>query len=187
MKWNRLLSLVFACAVHAQANSLNVVHLGPDKEVEFEAKAGKLHQKFTLPRLGSTGGFLIDADQSATVEALGDAPVSVKLPALDQPRIAVLHPEDKSFAWRICQSRPTEGKFTLRLINLTKEATTVTIRNEVLSIPAAGELQAPSPQRTLETADQQKATAPKSDEPGAVIAFLYKQNGKWQVHFLADT
>jgi hypothetical protein len=187
MKWNRILPVMTACAIHAQADSLNVVHLGPDKELGFETKAGDTDQKFTLPRTGSTGGFLLPPKKAAELSTQGDGAVSVKLPPLDEPRIAVLHPAGDSFAWRICTSKPTEGKFTLRLINLSKEKASVTIRDEVLDIAAEGELQAPSPQRTFEVEGSGKVTVPPSDEPGAVIAFLYKHEGTWQVHFFPDT
>lgn len=186
MKWIRTLALLASCTMCMEAESLNVVHLGPPRDIEFEVTAGKIHQKFTLPRLAATGRFLVPADQSATVETLGELKISLKLPPSKQARIAVIHPADDSYGWRICESKATAGKFTMRLVNLAREATTVTIRKQVLTVPAGADLPLSPPARTLTTADGEKATAPKNDEPGAVIAFLLKQDGKWQVHFVAD-
>ena len=187
MKWIRIPALLAVATLAVRAESLNILHLGPPRDIGFEVSAGRIHQKFTLSRLAGTGGFLIPSDQSATVETLGEPKVSLKLPPSKQSRIAVLHPDGESCVWRVCESKPTAGRLTLRLVNLTKEAANVTIGKQVLTIPPGAELPVDSPGKSLTLAGDEKSALPKNDEPSAVIAFLFKQDGKWKVHFFADT
>lgn len=186
---NRIKLIILAALgiFQAQAGSLNVVHIGPEGELEFEAKAGKFQQKFTLPQFGNTGGFLIAPKQSAKIEARLDKPIDVKVPASEKAKIAVFHREGDSFDWRIIESKPTEGEFTLRFVNLTKDPANIILRKKELTIPASGELLAPTPGRSIEMGDGEKVSVPPSDEPCAIIAFIYKHEGKLQMHFMPDT
>ena len=187
MKRIFVITLVAIGFFQAHAGSLNVVHIGPEGELEFEAKAGKFRQKFTLPQFGNTGGFLVAPKQSAKIEARTDHPVEVKLPASDKSRIAVFHREGDSFAWRIVESKPSEGKFTLRFVNLTKDPANIILRKKELTIPASGDLLAPTPGRSFKMGDGGKVTVPPSDEPCAMIAFIYTHEGKLHMHFMSDT
>lgn len=187
MKRIFVITLAAISIFQVQAGSLNVVNLGPEGDLEFEAKAGKLQQKFTLPKFGNTGGFLIAPKQSAKIEARMDKPIDVKIPASDNPKIAVFHRQGDSFDWRIIESKPTEGKFTLRFVNLTKDPAKIILRKKELAIPASGELLAPTPGRSITIGDGEKVSVPPSDEPCAMIAFVFNHEGKLQIHFMPDT
>jgi hypothetical protein len=184
-------SLLAIFFVHSPcfAGNLNVVHLGPHKEIKLEIKAGGLTQEFSLSPQNATGIFALP-NKVAVLRILDDATPSFKIAAQDTGQIAVLHPSGESFKWSIYDSAPTEGKTTLRLINLMEEEVVVSLGEN--KIPLKGKAVLPVEKVTkapirLSFQNGEKPAPHEQEEPSAVIGFVYKSGMAWKIFYINDT
>jgi hypothetical protein len=184
-------SLLTIFFVHSQCfgGNLNVVHLGPRKEIKLEVKAGGATQEFSLGFQNATGIFTLPKEAAALRILDNDIP-SLKIAAQDTGQIAVFHPSGESFKWSIYDSKPTEGKTTLRLINLMEEEVVVlqgenkiTLKGKSV-IPVEKVTKAPI---RLGFENGEKPTPHEQEEPSAVLGFVYKSDTAWKIFYINDT
>lgn len=178
--------IAFACS--ATAGPMNVVHLGPPQETNMEVKAGSAVQKFTMPYVSASGLFLLP-QKPAVLRTVGDKIKVLNIKAKETGQIAVLHPKGDSFVWTLYESKPSEKKTTLRVINLMEEDTMVIIARNVIEIKAESETPIPEVTRSPVRISFEggKPISHQQEEPSAVLAFLYKSEGQWKIFYLNDT
>jgi hypothetical protein len=171
------------------AGNLNVVHLGPPNELKFQIKSGTADQEFTLSPQSCTGIFALPPNKSILKTIGGDTP-ALKVEANQKGRIAVLHPDGEAFKWTLHESKPSEGRTTLRLINLTSEAVTVVQGSTKIPLKAKGDTVVEKVTKTpirLGFENGGKVPPYEQDEPSAVIGFVYRSGGVLSIFYLNDT
>jgi len=183
-----LLALVFI-SPHCLGGNLNIVHLAPTNELKLEIKAGGLNQEFSLSPQGITGVFALP-QKPAVLRTIGDETPSLKISAKVIGQIAVLHAAGESFKWSIYDSKPTGGKTTLRLINLTEEDVIVLQGVTKISLKSKTELPVEKVTKApirLSFENGEKVKPYEQEEPSAVIGFVYKSGAAWSIFYVNDT
>lgn len=170
------------------AGSLNVIHFGPPEDINLEVKAGGASQKFTLARLNASGPFVLP-NKSAVLRTIGDKIKSIDISSKKNGQIAVLQPKDDSFAWKLYSSKPTPGKVSLRVINVTAEKAELTIAGKKIEAPAQSDTTIDEVTKgpiRISFEGGKKQISHTQEEPSAVIAFIYKDTGEWHVLYVND-
>jgi len=178
-----------AIACHCHGGNLNIVDLGPEKKITLEVDAGKLTQQFSLSYQEASGFFIIPDKKAALIKIIDSEIPTLKVPSKTTGQIAVLHPAAETFKWSLYASTPTEGKTSLRLINLTDEEVNISQGDTQLTLKAASEL--PVPQVTsapirLSFEAGKKVRPHEQEEPSAVIGFVYKTDAEWKIFYVDD-
>ncbi len=170
------------------AGSLNVVHLGPAQDINLEIKSGSSAQSFSLTHESATGTFILP-EKPAVLRTIGDKIKALNIGQKKTGRIAVLCSPGDSYQWKIFDSKPTEGKVSLRIINLTDQDTNVTVAGKKIDIKAASDEVIPQVNKgpvRLTLANGEKPKAHEQEEPSAVLGLLYKDKEAWKIFFLND-
>lgn len=187
---NIFTSLLLALAGTASclAGNLNVIHLGPPRDVEVEVKVGGNSQKFTLALGSATGPFMLP-QKKGTLRTVGDETKAADIKAKAAGQIAVLQPEKDAFKWVFHESKPSPGKTGLRLINISDKPATVTIAGKPLEIKAGDDqavTEVTSAPIRVTLPEHSKASTHELEEPSAVIGFIYLNNGEWNILYVND-
>lgn len=170
------------------AGGLNILHLGPEKDLEFEVKVGREAQKFTLAHRNATGPFLLP-DKAGAVRSVEDG-TQVKIKGKKTGQIAVIHPEKETFKWRLEDSEPSKGQTTLRVVNLSDQDATLVIGGVVTEIKGDSVLKIEAVKKSpirISFANRGKLPFHELEEPCAVVAFIYQVEGAWKLFYLNDT
>jgi hypothetical protein len=177
--------MIFAAS--ALAGSLNVVHVGPKDVLKFKVSAGDAAQDFTLAHGANTGAFILP-DKPSRIEGFNEAVPALEIPASEEARIAVLTPAEDGFKWHLFPAKPTEGKWALRIINLSEFPANVLSGKELMEIPVAGESAV-----DVTAKSQIRVSIPNTvnltyggNEPCAVVAFVYRTDNEWKAILIPD-
>lgn len=179
--------LAAAACAKLSAGSINVVHVGPPDPLKFQVSANGATQEFTLAHGATTGSFVLP-NAPSTIKGYIESVPSLKIPAADEPRIAVLTPSEDGFKWHLVQAKPEPDKWAFRIINLSSLPVGILGGNEPLEIPAQGE-------KAIEVTGKSKIrvnipdsidVAYDGSEPCAVVAFVYREGEKWKAVFVPE-
>ncbi len=177
-----------ASTLTSLAGGLNVVQLGPDREVNLEVKAGKISQKFTLVRAQASGSFILP-NKKATLRTVGDDIKSLEVKPMEGKQIAVLYPAEETFRWKLFPSKSKDGKTNLTLVNLTDKPTTVTIDGKKIEIKENTDQLIEGVERSpirLALEDGKKQKAHEQEEASGVVGFIYKEKEEWKIFYIDD-
>lgn len=169
------------------AGSINVVHLGPTDVMKFEIRAGDATQDFTLPHGSDSGPFVLP-DKPAAIKSFGEDIPSLEIPVSKNPRIALLIPGEEGFEWRLQEAKPSQEKWAFRIVNLAAEPAEAKSSDALLHVPGKGEISldvSKKSQLNLQIADSVDL-AYEGTEPRAVVAFIYREDGRWKAILLPD-
>ena len=189
----KLISTLFAFVViysQSHAGNLNIVNLGSKEEIKLEIKAANANQQFALSPQSATGIFALP-QKAAVLRVIDDKTKTLKLAAKATGRVVVLHlANEDSFKWSVYDSKPTDGKTSLRLVNLTDEEVVLVNGETKIILKGAAILsveKVTSAPIRLSFENGEKTKAHEQEEPSAVIGFVYKQGERWKIFYVNDT
>jgi hypothetical protein len=185
---SRYAGLFAALASTAAAGVFNVVHLGPPDFIRFEIRSGGTSQAFDLAFGGSTGRFILPEKECAILSLPNRKTKDLAIPASSQQNIAVLTmPEDKEI-WKMIPGKPTQDKWSLRVVNIGIEPAVIERAGKPLEIAAGATVEIPASDKddiaVLFKGGDKKSYDGK--EPCAIVALLYRKDDGWQVLFIPD-
>lgn len=169
------------------AGELNIVHLGPPDEVLIEITCDGAKQEVDLPHGGMTGQFILP-EKEATIRLPGTDMPQLKIPANAIPHIAILSTATEGYRWLLIPGKPTNAKWAMRAINLTRETITLAQDEAPLeitpdsptAIPVAGKAG-----MSVKIKDGDEFTY-QGSEPSAVLALIHRKDDALHVLFVPD-
>lgn len=180
----RVIFIAAATAALTSAGELNVVCLGAD--AGFQISAGGTHTEFALPRGAASGRFRTPDDKPARISTTSTPKASVEIPATTASHIAIFRDSHDGGVWTTHASKPSEGAFSLRVVNLADTKAVVKNGKKELTIEPGKEASPEHADNEITLPGGARSTAPKTEVPCAMIAFVYRDGDTWKVHFLAD-
>jgi hypothetical protein len=184
----RSAALFAAFASIAAAGVINVVHLGPPDVIRFEMKSGGASQAFDLAFGRSTGRFILPEKEDAVLSLPNREVKDLTIPATTEPFIAVLTTVNDKDAWKLIPGKPTQGKWSLRIVNLGTKPAVIERASLPLEIAAGAIVKIPVEAKgdvAVHFKGSEK-NAYDGKELSAIVAFLYEKDGSWQVLFVPD-
>lgn len=183
----RTASLAATFAATAMAGGINVVQLGPPDVIRFEVACGGVSQGFDLAHGGTTGGFILP-EKEGTITLPNHEIPSLTIPATASSNIAVLAPAEKGYRWKLIPGKPTDGKWGLRVVNLSAETAKLAQDGAPLELAPDSTTEIPVEGIagvTVQIGATAKGTY-RAEEPCAVLALIYRKAGEWEILFVPD-
>lgn len=184
----RSAALLAAIASTAAAGVFNVVHLGPPDVIRFEIRSGGTSQAFDLAFGAATGRFILPEKEDAVLSLPNREAKDLPIPATSGPNIAVLTRQEEKDAWKMIPGKPTEGKWSLRAVNLGTEQAVIERSGKPLEIASGATVEIPAEGKNaiaVTFKDGEKRSYDGKD-PCAIIALIYRKDDAWQVLFVPD-
>jgi len=185
MKLPLALSLALAAAV--QAGSVNLVNLVVRDTTRFTFTQGDAKETFELPAGGFSGKFQANTD--TVIRCIEVPGTETTVAAKEGSLLVVFHEAAGKPQWRVLPSKPTEGKLSLRVLNLCPEPVTVKLGEKEIPIkPDSIHEEAEPEGRRLAVSipgTDAKATF-NPDEPSAGLAILSKKDDAWHITIIPD-
>lgn len=180
-----LLSLL--ALIPAHAGNINIVHLGANEDLTLQIKCQGKSQEIVLKHGADSGTFIVP-NKPATIHVEQKKGKDLTVDTAKTGKIVVLFEEKGDCKWQSIESKPVEGKNSLRIVNLSTEKASVAVGDQEIAIEPkeekdAGIINGPSIAVKIEG---QKKHSISPEEPGAHIALLYKDGDTWNVRFVSD-
>jgi len=183
----KLLLLAAISATPLFAGELNIVHLGPPEHVRVKIACDGTEQEVELAHGGTTGQFILP-EKEATIRLPGTQMPELRIPGNTAKHVAILRPAAEGFRWLLIDGKPTNEKWSMRVINLTGEAIVIARDEERLEvmpdtptvIPVAAKKDV-----AIQIVDGVESTY-QGSEPSAVLALVHRKGDGLDVLFVVD-
>ena len=173
--------------IPAHAGNLNIVHLGANEDLTLQIKCQGKSQEIVLKHGADSGTFIVP-NKPATIHVEEKKGKDLTVDTAKTGKIVVLFEEKGDCKWQSIESKPVEGKNSLRIVNLSTEKASIAVGDQEIAIEPkeekdAGIINGPSIAVKIEG---QKKHSISPEDPGAHIALLYKDGETWNVRFVSD-
>lgn len=181
------ITLSLALAASLQAGSINLVNLVARDTTRFTLTQGDAKETFELPAGSSSGKFQSAAD--TVIRCIEVPGAETTIPAKEGHVFVVFHEAAGKPEWRVLPSKPTEGKLSLRILNVGPEAVTVKVGGKDIPMEpdAIHEIEKPDGRKlTVSIADTETKATFDPSEPSAGLAILSKKDDAWHITIVPD-
>lgn len=179
--------LPFFAIISCYAGQINIVHLGTAADAKITVSCQGKSQPFTLKQGEDSGTFTLP-DRSATVRLEQEKDTSIDVDTRKSGKILILLADGEAPRWHSIESKPQQGKNSVRLINTTGKPLTATIAGEEVKVePGAEHASIAIATATIAVKmSGGKKSSIKPEEPGAYLAIAYQSADKTAIRFVAD-
>jgi hypothetical protein len=161
--------------------TLNVVHLGPRKVLQFEVSVGDAEQSFALAHEGESGPFALP-NRAATLSVSIHGVGSIALPVSEASRLAVLVPVEEGYRLELVEVEPVHDHWSFRIINLASAPVDLMAAGKPVKLAAQGRVKVPVSGRRqirLEMGEKMDLSY-EGSEARAVLALVYRSGDQWK-------
>lgn len=180
--------LLLATAMPALAGGLNIVNLAQGGDLVVKVEFDKTSQNLTVKPKDFSGAFGLP-ETKVKLTALMDNAEEIEIPATADSHLAILAKTAEGYSWRLVPSKPSEGKWSLRIINLSDMPLPVVLaNNETRKLEPASDTSMPAKhqgQIRVKIPDSKSFTY-DGDEACAVVALVYRELEEWKVLFVPE-
>lgn len=177
-----------ASALSTLAGGLNIVNLAHGGDLVVKVEFDKTSQNLIVKAKDFSGAFGLP-ETKVKLTALMDKAEQIEIPATADSHLAILAKTADGYAWRLIPSKPTEGKWSLRIVNLSEMPLPVVLgNNETKELEPASDTSIPAEHKgqiRVKIPDSKSYTY-KGDEPCAVVALVYRELEEWEVVFVSE-
>jgi hypothetical protein len=181
------LAFALLLSASAQAGSVNLVNLVKRDTTRFTFTQGDAKETFELPAGSSSGKF--QSDSGIVIRCIEVPGAETTIAAKEGDVFVVFHETNGKPEWRVLPSKPTEGTFSLRILNLGPGDVTVKAGGKEIPMAADAihEIGKPEGRRlTVSIPETDASQTFDPAEPSAGLAILHKQDDAWRITLIPD-
>jgi hypothetical protein len=178
-----MLSLVLPSA----AGNFNVVHLAEKQDLVIEILCDQRNQAITLQPGGDSGTFTLP-EKKAEFRIRDQSIEPCKVAADRAGRLIMIYRKSDKLLWHTVTSKAEKNKTSLRLINLTTQDVSLSMKDKTIELAAgkdhdAGVFDSLNLSVSL---NGQKKQSVKVEEPTAWVGIIYPTDAGPKLQFVAD-